>query len=133
MWDEQKGQRYEELRKREDSLGDEERSELTALQRELEGLDTSIASEDTNRKIRDLQRHSNRPDENAQSGFRAFAINHAGAISVIAGSIASIATFLVPYGISPFYVSTRESGWDLLRNHFCCVGPFVLIGWTAIL
>ena len=133
MWNEQKGERLEDLRKRETELTDPERAELAALAQELEGLDFAYTTEATKRKIRDREKRSNQLGEGPTTGSLAWLRRNAGAVSIVAGAIAAIGTVLLGSGISPWHVSAREPGVDHLRNHFCCFGPFVLIGWTAIL
>jgi hypothetical protein len=50
-WNEQKGRRFEELRKRGYALPDDERTELAVLTSELEGVETSYMDEKTKRKM----------------------------------------------------------------------------------
>jgi len=49
-WNEEKGQRFEDLHKRKGELSDAERAELAALTSELEGVESAIMAGDINRK-----------------------------------------------------------------------------------
>jgi hypothetical protein len=51
MWTEEKGRRFEDLRKRTMSLTESERVELQELTTEIEGIETAFMDEDTRRRL----------------------------------------------------------------------------------
>jgi hypothetical protein len=57
--------------------------------------------------------------------------NMAAIVALVAGGVAAVGAVLLWCGISPGFVSARESGFDKLENHVKYFGPLVLLCWSA--
>ena len=102
-WNEQKGHRFEDLRKRQDALSDAERAELASLTNELEGSDVTFMDENTNQKVMlaTTKSHDSGTEPSPQVGFR-----------IVSFAGGTIFAFLLSVGAYIFAMGTALS-WPL--------------------